>query len=475
MPSNQQIHEEVYNALGRGDLSNSFFTELETEELKIDSVREKIPELVAHWEIVAKLQSVPVVWVMAVELSLAGMLSPTAALYPMQSITIYPLTWCFLLHPGSTQTSGLLRLYQDVVDTLEIRINQARYRLRQEWAQHNPNAPADQENPFKGDVSICMGAGSLEGEGKEKSLKSNLGRSIAILTEGKRFITWLTNEGSLNESIVTELFERAKWKRTTLDGQRSFTLFYPYFMVFGAIHLKDILPLSHGDDALGLKGRIRSLYTRPSSKRAAEIREANDQHNMNRGLQERLVESFLPLALEHLPEHTAADKFEILKGYPMRAYSFSQVGKQVFDATFDYHVALQEEHYLKDHNLAKAHGKKKTSNLRFSFQLHLLDEARKGHRGDTWSMEVSEDSVNCGNDIGEFYNLISDKTEAFFCETLRFRRVCSSYPWGAASKWFCQSWRKCRCCCESPRCSAHPESKIQRPHNDDNRNLARDG
>ena len=134
---------------------------------------------------------------------------------------------------------------------------------------------------------------------------------------------------------------------------------------------------------------------------------------MNRGLQKRLVKRFLPLALEHLPEHTAADKFEILKGYPMRAYSLSQVGKQVFDATFDHHVALQEEHYLKDHNLAKAHGKKKTSNLRFSFHLHLLDEARKGHRGDTWGMEVSEDSVNCGNDIGEFYNLISDKTEAF--------------------------------------------------------------
>lgn len=31
-------------------------------------------------------------------------------------------------------------------------------------------------------------------------------------------------------------------------------------------------------------------------------------------------------------------------------------------------------------------------------------------------MEVSEDSVNCRNNIDEFYNLISDKTKTFFAK-----------------------------------------------------------
>ena len=39
--------------------------------------------------------------------------------------------------------------------------------------------------------------------------------------EAKRFFAWLS-EGALNESIVTELYERAKWKRTTINDDRSF-------------------------------------------------------------------------------------------------------------------------------------------------------------------------------------------------------------------------------------------------------------
>ena len=40
--------------------------------------------------------------------------------------------------------------------------------------------------------------------------------------------------GALNETIVTELYERAKWRRVTLDGSRSFTIMYPHFLVAGA-------------------------------------------------------------------------------------------------------------------------------------------------------------------------------------------------------------------------------------------------
>ena len=63
---------------------------------------------------------------------------------------------------------------------------------------------------------MTLSAGSLEGEGRTMSSPQNLGRSVGYLAEGKRFLRWLQAEGSMNESIATELYERAKWKRTTI-------------------------------------------------------------------------------------------------------------------------------------------------------------------------------------------------------------------------------------------------------------------
>ena len=224
--------------------------------------RQLYPDLVAEWEIVGKLQSVPWQWVCSVELSLAGFLAPTACLYPVQSIAIYPLTWMFLLHPGSTQTSGLLRLYQDAFDEIERLVNQERAAASADWKASHPAPAANEKNPYEGRLNFSLGSGSLEGEGKVAAQACNLGRACAFLTEGKRWFSWLSAEGTLNETIVTELYERAKWRRVTLNGDRSFVIMFPYFAVAGAVHLPDIAFLFAGEDALGIRGRARFMYTR---------------------------------------------------------------------------------------------------------------------------------------------------------------------------------------------------------------------
>ena len=153
----------------------------------------------------AKLESAPWAWVALLELSLSGFLAPTACLYPLNSIQIFALTWPFLLHPGSTQTSGLLRLYQDVLDEIEIAINVWRAEAAAGWARDNPAPGGGVQNPFAGSISLSLGSGSLEGEGKVACQRQNLGRTCAFLTEGKRWFNWLQAEGTLNETIVTEL------------------------------------------------------------------------------------------------------------------------------------------------------------------------------------------------------------------------------------------------------------------------------
>lgn len=113
-----------------------------------------------HVETVGKMYNVSWIWVMSCELSLAGMLAPSAALYPIESITIYPLMWVFILHPGSTQTSGLVRLYQDVLDEIEIEMNRLRKTMLADWARLKLTIGAGVKNPYTDPISICTGSGN---------------------------------------------------------------------------------------------------------------------------------------------------------------------------------------------------------------------------------------------------------------------------------------------------------------------------
>ena len=228
MPS---LHvQEVQRRCGQEAAVNQFFSDLESLEFPDATLRELYPDLAEHWEVVGKLQSVPWQWVCSVELSLAGFLAPTACLYPVQSIAIYALTWVFLLHPGSTQTSGLLRLCQDCLDEIERAVNLDRAEAATEWRASRPNPGPNEKNPYEGRVTFSLSA-----------------------------------EGTLNETIVTELFERAKWRRVTLDGTRSFTIMFPFFALSGAVHLPDVAFMFAGDDPLGIRGRARFMYTRQAT------------------------------------------------------------------------------------------------------------------------------------------------------------------------------------------------------------------
>ena len=157
MASAKHLRSDVCKKLRSEEVVNGFFRELEAIPFPTDKLRELYPELTETWDITAKLQSVPWEWVMACELSLSGLLAPTACLYPQQSISIYALTWLFLLHPGSTQTSGLLRLYQDTLDEVERSVNAARAEQAATWASQHPQGGS---NPFAGKINLCLGSGS---------------------------------------------------------------------------------------------------------------------------------------------------------------------------------------------------------------------------------------------------------------------------------------------------------------------------
>ena len=91
-------------------------------------------------------------------------------------------------------------------------------------------------------------------------------------------------EGTINESMVTELYERSKWKHSTIHDEDSFEMPFPFFSVCGALHVPDVASLFWDGDSLGLRGRTTFFYSRPAFHKAAVIREANEAVNQRLNL-----------------------------------------------------------------------------------------------------------------------------------------------------------------------------------------------
>jgi hypothetical protein len=153
------------------DQITNFFMELEALRIPEEMVREQYPQAFVRWQTLGRTQSTPWTWVMMLELCLVSFLAPTAALRPIPSITVYAILWFFFVHPGSTSTSNLLRLYGDALDVIEDRARADRVRRREEFRQQQGKGqgqgkgPAN-NNPFSGATPLgymfaCFGSSSF--------------------------------------------------------------------------------------------------------------------------------------------------------------------------------------------------------------------------------------------------------------------------------------------------------------------------
>ena len=399
--------------LANQDLLNRFFDDLEVTAIDKGKITECFPSLVADWELQGKTLSVPWDWVMILELMLVAFLSPTAILKPIETISIYAVVWCFLLHPGATGSSNVIRLYQDIFDIIELKLNRDREGRAATWSTYNRDVAAA-KNPFLGLVSRTMGSGSLEGEGKKAKEPQNFGSACAFMPEAKKWISWCTAESSTNSSIVLELFERAKWHRVTVHDDRSFTIMFPHFVVSGALHIPDVAPIYMGDDPVGLKGRLWFYYSRPSFKRAADISAACQILNADGKMETRLADKFFTVAKVHTPYIAGEANFYEFKGYLFRKYTLNAQAQTLFETKFDYHVEEQENFHLKNQEKAKFHGKAKTRNLRWALLFHIIQQARAGVSAENWGTQLNASSLVAANILGDFIDNLMQSLENFF-------------------------------------------------------------
>ena len=93
-------------------------------------------------------------------------------------------------------------------------------------------------------------AGSLEGEGRVMARPQNRGRSCEFQAEDNRTCSWVKQEEHVNEATVTEFHKRYKWKRTAINGDKSFEMSFPLLGCIGAVNLPDFTNLYVESDPL---------------------------------------------------------------------------------------------------------------------------------------------------------------------------------------------------------------------------------
>ena len=175
-----------------------------------------LPELMQHCGLVADSLSVPGSWALLGEICAASFLAPTSVVYAEKTLPIFTMPWAFILHPGATQTSGLMSTYGKALRQIELWENEfqrQRAKERHEVAMERARASAAAEGAeesaakrprFQAPPDMRMGftSGSVDGVVGRMSEPQNLSRAAAFLVEGSVLLNWITEQSAGSQSLV---------------------------------------------------------------------------------------------------------------------------------------------------------------------------------------------------------------------------------------------------------------------------------
>ena len=225
------------------------------ESFPHDALAKEYPQTVEEWKTISETQNVPHEWVMFAELGMVSFVTPTAVLQsnPSTCTLLLGSSSCTL---GARNTSNLLRLYRPFFDVAGSRArSDCEHRARRWETEHGAGRVLRNQKKASLEQLIQRAnwkhsAGSLEGEGRVMARPQNRGRSCEFQAEDNRTCSWVQQEEHVNEATVTELHKRYKWKRTTINGDKSFGMSFPFFGCIGAVHLPDFTNLYVESDPL---------------------------------------------------------------------------------------------------------------------------------------------------------------------------------------------------------------------------------
>ncbi|CAK0824195.1 unnamed protein product, partial [Prorocentrum cordatum] len=296
-----------------------------------ETVVQHCPEVVEVSEMLAKCLAVHWEWVLLALLACVGALIPEDHFETAPSIEVQSSLWSILIHPGATNSSGVISVVTKAMTKLVNRLH--KYETDSYDAHYNA-------------LSVLAGGASLPANGMIMSCHQNRGAALAAECEVEGVFSWFQNEMGVDKVVPGRLWDGNAWHRPVMDKARAFSVDAPWFGFVAGAHIPETFKATI-NDAFGLRERLAASFAEPQWLTIRQIREACAQ---------------LPVRSRKPADFVAGVLLPLFK------WSVSRKGKFVKASTEDGASELVDN----SHQESKYRGKLRTKFDRMALSMHAL-------------------------------------------------------------------------------------------------------
>jgi hypothetical protein len=318
-----------------------------------------LPDMMDAATLLADTQGVGWEWGLLALLVTASSCAPQDRFESAPSIPISSALWTCLIHPGATNSSGIIRV---VTSALELMYDWL-YDHECEEARRTAEDPGSVTLPPR--RQVLAGGGSLAAVGLQMSLEQNRGAAVSIEPEIEQILHWFTSEMGIDRGAAGKLWDNAVWSRPVMDKTRAFIVKSAWYAFLAGGHVPELFR-AMVDDTFGLRQRLTVCFCEPPWEKMciSDIRAACDRLPVPAKKPEMFIASLLfPLLVSSIAKPEGS------------LITAQGEALELVDANFNDHKAMQEDAFLKPdrHNEAKHHGKLRTKFQRMMLSTHLLN------------------------------------------------------------------------------------------------------
>ncbi|CAK0832518.1 unnamed protein product [Prorocentrum cordatum] len=320
------------------------------------------PEVVEVSEMLAKCLAVHWEWVLLALLACVGVLIPEDRFETAPSIEVQSSLWIILIHPGATNSSGVISLVTKAMTKLVNRLH--KYETDSYDAHYNALS-AEERGEYDPPPrrQVLAGGASLPANGMIMSCHQNRGAALAAECEVEGVFSWFQNEMGVDKAVPGKLWDGNAWHRPVMDKARAFSVDAPWFGFIAGAHIPETFKATI-NDAFGLRERLTASFAEPQWLTIRQIREACAQLPAR----SRKPADFVAGLLLPLFKWSVSRKGEFFKA------STEGGASELVDNKFDGHMDLQRQCFLQPgrHQESKYRGKLRAKFDRMALSMHAL-------------------------------------------------------------------------------------------------------
>ncbi|CAJ1339118.1 unnamed protein product, partial [Effrenium voratum] len=344
-----------------------------------DKARSLLPQVVSTMELLSNTQCVDWSWLLLAAAAGVPQLSPRDRLQLCESILIPGSIWACLIHPGATNTSGIIKMVTKAWELIYARRNAveeaaALAEARAQMAsQEGGDAPAKVVAPPK--RKGLAGGGSLAAAGFAASQTQNRGAMFAVEPEVHGIISWLAQESAIDKAVPGKLWDHVTWDRPVMSSGKGFCVQEPFFSFVAGGHIPELVEALESD-WFGLRQRLTVLFAPPTWLRLRDIKAACHKLPPETGFKPEVCLSARLYPLFHWS--LDRDRALALEGKPpgdLYEAASDDGAQDLVDQKFDFRVEKQRSCFLVpgQQEEAKHHGKMRTKYDRMVLAVHYLN------------------------------------------------------------------------------------------------------